>query len=135
MARRYGSGCRRLVEAVARDLDGVGTIPASKAADALRDGAAVPTGHPLVYRFVSSDGTRYYLTHPKKRTCPAGIRGIFCYHRIVVSVLSGVWVDDKRRMETICIGRRSMSIQSSQSRYIQQANKFRKAGGQSHESS
>lgn len=94
--RHYGAGCWRAVNAAARTLDAIGTVPARKAAEALRDAAAVPTGRPGVYLFVSSDGSRFYLTHPKICTCPAGRRLVFCYHRIVVSVLMRIKQEQRR---------------------------------------
>lgn len=89
--RRYGSGCWRYVNGVARVLESTGDGKAIRAAEALRDAAAVPTGRRNVYLFVSSDGLSTYLVHPNADNCPAGLHDRFCYHKITVSVLCGVW--------------------------------------------
>lgn len=89
--RRYGSGCWRYVNAAARVLESTGDAKAIRAAEALRDAAAVPTARRNVYLFVSSDGLSTYLVHPNADNCKAGLHAMYCYHKITVSVLSGVW--------------------------------------------
>lgn len=73
IAAGYGRFCRRQVEKAIRAeaLDGFTAEQAEKAAEAVREGAIVPTGQAGWFRAVSGDGTTAYLVTATSCTCPA----------------------------------------------------------------
>ncbi len=87
LASGYGERCRRRLARAERVLAGSRNVTAQKAAEILELGAAVPHGHARVWRIVSSDGTRRYLTHPSGCTCTAGLYQKMCSHRVAVTLL------------------------------------------------
>jgi hypothetical protein len=61
---------------------------AEKARELLADGGLVPTSHAGVFRAVSSDGERSYLSHSAACNCPAGLRSRNrCYHSLAVRLV------------------------------------------------
>lgn len=60
---------------------------ADKASELLEACGLVPTDHPNVYRAVSSDGSRTYLSTTDGCTCKAGQHRVPCYHRAGVAML------------------------------------------------
>lgn len=63
-------------------------VQVDKALDLLRDGGIVPVRRLRAFRCVSSTGTARYLVAPEACTCPAGLTGRLCYHRIAVLLLT-----------------------------------------------
>jgi len=79
-ARGYGWGCWRIVRA-ARKLAALAAFTAKQVEDAaelIEDAAIIPTALATVFRTVSSDGTKVYLTTRNGCTCPARRE---CFHR------------------------------------------------------
>jgi len=58
----------------------------AKAAELIAEGAIVPL-RSVIFLAVSSDGRRQYRTAPGACTCPAGIRGVRCYHTAAARIL------------------------------------------------
>jgi hypothetical protein len=85
----YGPRCARRVTTAARVLEASGLPVAVRAAEALRDGALVPVRHRDVFRTVSSDGQRTYLTHPNGCNCQAGLFSRDCFHVMGAAILTG----------------------------------------------
>jgi hypothetical protein len=59
-----------------------------KAQQLLADGAVEVLRPGRVWLVVSSKGGEVYRTAPAACTCPAGVRGRECYHRLAVSSLA-----------------------------------------------
>lgn len=85
VSRQIGPSCARR-ERMAAALCGN-----EKAAEIIELGAAIRIPRRKdatpVYRVVSSDGSRYYLTAPGGCNCPGGLHGLYCYHRIAIRAL------------------------------------------------
>ncbi|MFF3665409.1 helix-turn-helix domain-containing protein [Microtetraspora malaysiensis] len=61
----------------------------NKARELIEDGGIVPFRGRRIFRAVSSDGTRTYLTAPQACTCAAGLKGRHaCLHRIAAIILA-----------------------------------------------
>lgn len=89
-ARGYGWGCWRLIGKTARRLAQLARYTATQMAKAwelIEDAAIIPTAHPAVFRTVSSDGQRVYLTTTSGCTCPATAG---CFHRAGVTVVTAI---------------------------------------------
>ena len=86
--RGYGWRCYARIQRAARALLASPNSAAWRAADALLDGVFVRHPHSRVYRVVSSDGSKVYLTHPCGCTCEAGLHSKLCWHRAGVTVLA-----------------------------------------------
>ena len=61
-----------------------------KAGQLLADGGVIPTPHHQVFRTVSSDGQRRYLTTASYCSCRRGEFELPCYHRAAVEILTAV---------------------------------------------
>ena len=87
----YGPRCVVRVNAACRVLEESRVPVAERAAEALRDGALAPlrSHGGRVYRAVSSDGRRTYLTHRCACNCQAGLYAKPCYHKVAAAVLQG----------------------------------------------
>lgn len=90
VARGYGDRCwrekRREDAALAA---GFKPETLAKARELIEDGAIIPVRGRRVFRAVSSDGERTYLTAPQACTCPAGLRARHvCYHRAAAALLA-----------------------------------------------
>lgn len=59
-----------------------------KALQLLADGAVETLRPGRVWLVVASNGVDAYRTAPTACTCPAGVRGRDCYHRLAVSFLA-----------------------------------------------
>ncbi len=60
-----------------------------KAMELIEQGGIVPFRGRRIFRTVSSDGTRTYLTAPQACNCAAGLRGRhICFHRIAASIIA-----------------------------------------------
>lgn len=59
-----------------------------KALEAIEQQAILPTSRPGMFTAVSSDGSTTYLTHACGCGCRAGQRGIRCWHRAAVAILT-----------------------------------------------
>lgn len=60
-----------------------------KARQLIADRAIVPVRGRHIFRAVSSDGTRTYLTAKEACTCAAGLKGKHvCFHRVAVTLLA-----------------------------------------------
>lgn len=78
---QYGRACRAHIRraAVAAAVRDFTAAQREKARLLIEDGALVPL-RGSVFRVVSSDGQRRYLTHPATCNCPAGLHAARCYH-------------------------------------------------------
>jgi hypothetical protein len=87
----YGPVCRAKIRAarMAEILKGFTAAQVEKARELIADGGLVPTSQPGVFRAVSSDGERTYLTHSKTCGCPWGLRGKAkpCFHSLGVRIV------------------------------------------------
>lgn len=87
----YGRTCRaRIIAAAAvTPLSDFTADQRDKAVELIGDKGIVPTGRPGVWRTVSSRGDAYYLTAEGDRgcNCPAGLRGVRCYHSAAARIL------------------------------------------------
>jgi hypothetical protein len=85
VARGTGRGCRARITAAAGTADLSAFTPAQveKAAEAIAEGAVVPTSRPGMYAVSSSDGSLVYMVDATCQacTCKAGERGRRCWHR------------------------------------------------------
>ena len=86
-ARGYGWGCwarirvvRKLAELVSYTRQQV-----DRAVELIEDAAVIPTAMATVFRTVSSDGLRVYLTTRNGCTCPASKE---CFHRAAVLMVT-----------------------------------------------
>jgi hypothetical protein len=80
----YGRTCRAKVTAAAKAKAAADFKPdtAAKALELIEMGGIVAIRGRRVFRTVSSDGTRTYLTAPQACNCKAGLKGKFvCFHR------------------------------------------------------
>lgn len=89
VARGMGRTCRAKVTAAAKAKAAAEYKPATaaKAMELIEMGGivAIRTG---VFRAVSSDGTRTYLTAPQACNCAAGLKGQFvCFHRAAAAIM------------------------------------------------
>ena len=60
------------------------------ARELIEDGGLVPTSRPGVFRAVSSDGERTYLTHSETCNCPSGLRRLLactCKHSLAARIV------------------------------------------------
>jgi hypothetical protein len=60
------------------------------ARELIEDGGIVPTSRKGVFRAVSSDGERTYLTHRETCTCPSGLRRLLactCKHSLAARIV------------------------------------------------
>ncbi|MFI6513614.1 helix-turn-helix domain-containing protein [Streptosporangium sp. NPDC050855] len=78
---------RWVITLAAADLDDFKPFQQAKAAEAIEQGAILPTSRPHLYRAVSSDGTTVYLASPDGCSCPAGVKSRRCYHVAAVRIL------------------------------------------------
>lgn len=80
----------RWVIALAANLDNFKPVQVDKAREAIEQGAVIPTSRSGLYFAVSSDGTTHYLVDQAERscTCPAGARGVRCYHLASAEILT-----------------------------------------------
>jgi hypothetical protein len=85
----YGPKCWHRLRGPVAELQRSRNKAAQKAADLLLTGGLVrQRGHGgRVWRAVSSDGTRSYLTALEACTCDSGRYSAFCNHRAALSVL------------------------------------------------
>lgn len=85
-----GPGCDARVMRAVRVLAASPNASARKAAQLIEDGAIVPIASHggRVFRCVSSDGLRTYLTSVDGCNCSAGLHEHLCYHRVAATVLT-----------------------------------------------
>jgi hypothetical protein len=86
-ARGYGWGCWRKIRA-ARKLAALTAFTAAQiesARELIEDAAIIPTALATVFRTVSSDGKRVYLTSRTGCTCPASKA---CFHNAGVIMVT-----------------------------------------------
>lgn len=62
----------------------------AKAVEAIELGSVIPLARRgvRVFRSVSSDGTRSYLTAAHNCNCPAGLKARSCYHTLAVQLIT-----------------------------------------------
>jgi hypothetical protein len=74
--RGYGAWCRAKIRAaiIAEIVKDFTEAQVEAARELIADGALVPAGHRNIFRVVSTDGERSYLTHPQGCNCPFGLR-------------------------------------------------------------
>lgn len=88
IAAGKGRTCTRKLRDAARAKATAGVKPelVAKAEELIADNGLIQI-RPTVFRSMSSDGTRAYLTAPQGCTCPAGVRGKYlCYHRVAAMI-------------------------------------------------
>lgn len=87
VAAGYGPVCaKRIAEAAQTSIHQPAQV--AKAVELIETGGMVTVHHGRAYRAVSSDGQRTYLVAREACTCPAGLHGRLCYHRISVEILT-----------------------------------------------
>ncbi|MFE9391217.1 DUF6011 domain-containing protein [Streptomyces sp. NPDC006784] len=87
IARRYGKGCAARIRHTREDVAGFKPEQVAAARELIEDGAIVAIRN-RVFRAVSSDGTRLYLTAPEACNCAAGLKAKhMCFHRIAARLL------------------------------------------------
>jgi hypothetical protein len=89
-ATGYGPTCTRKVRKSARAEVIAQHKPAqvAKAQELIEQGGVIPLRR-NVFRTVSSDGTRTYLTAPQACNCAAGLKGKhMCFHRIAAQIVT-----------------------------------------------
>lgn len=79
----YGAVCLARINRAVRALS-PSQAQLEKAFDALLDGALV--AYRSVFRVVSSDGYRTYLTTRSACSCAAGAADRLCWHRVAVTI-------------------------------------------------
>lgn len=94
-ANVYGSGCSAKIRAAFRVTDLSAWTPRqmADAAELVWDGGVVPTSRPGVFRTVSHDGERVYLTSVNGCTCQAGQGDKACLHRCAVVVILATYAE------------------------------------------
>lgn len=80
---------RKARQEAAAQLAGFKAATVAKARELIADGGIVPVRGRRVFRAVSSDGTRTYLTAKEACTCAAGLKGKHaCFHRAAATLLA-----------------------------------------------
>ncbi|MBB4932637.1 hypothetical protein F4561_003457 [Lipingzhangella halophila] len=89
VTRGYGPTCVSYLHEAreAADLTDFHPWQADKASELIETCGLVPTSHPEVFRSVSSDGSRAYLSTAEGCTCKAGQYRVPCYHRAGVAMM------------------------------------------------
>jgi hypothetical protein len=91
IAAKAGRWCAAKIRAAqtAALLKGFTAAQIEKARELISDGGLVPTTRPGVFRAVSSDGERSYLSHSATCGCPWGLRGKAkaCAHSLAVRIV------------------------------------------------
>ncbi|PRX91952.1 DUF6011 domain-containing protein [Allonocardiopsis opalescens] len=89
IARGYGKGCASLIRraAVVADLDGFKSSQVDSAREAVADGAVLLL-RGRVHQVVSSDGAHVHLATVEHCSCPAGLRGVRCWHIAAVRIVA-----------------------------------------------
>lgn len=89
IATGYGPTCGAKIRKAAAGLDHFKPAQVEKAAELIEQGGIVPFRGRRIFRAVSSDGTRTYLTAPQACNCAAGLKGKHvCFHRIAATILA-----------------------------------------------
>lgn len=84
IARGRGRTCAKR-ERQAAAVAGLKATTVAKAQELIEQRALVPIRGRRVFRIVSSDGQRTYLSAAQACTCPAGLKAKhLCYHRVAV---------------------------------------------------
>lgn len=86
----------RWVITIEANLDTFKPEQIEKAREAIEQQAILPTSRPGLFTTVSSDGSTTYLTHSCGCTCRAGQRGIRCWHRAAVAILTAAAAPARR---------------------------------------
>jgi hypothetical protein len=87
----YGRTCKAKIAAAAKAAVVAAFKPAqvAKAEELIADGGIVAIRARRVFRAVSTDGTRTYLTAPAACNCAAGLRAAHpCFHRVAATILA-----------------------------------------------
>jgi ribosomal protein S14 len=92
VSQTYGPVCRARIRAAAaaEAVKGFAAAQVEKARELIEDGGLVPTSRPGVFRAVSSDGERTYLTHRETCNCPSGLRrltAVSCKHSLAARLV------------------------------------------------
>jgi uncharacterized protein YchJ len=88
--RGYGRTCLAKVTAAAKAKAAAEFKPdtAAKALELIEMGGIVAIRGRRVFRTISSDGTRTYLTAPQACNCAAGLKGKHvCFHRAAAAIM------------------------------------------------
>lgn len=90
IARGRGRTCERLArQEAAAKAAGFNPATVEKARQLIADKGIVPVRGRRVFRAVSSDGARTYLTAREACTCAAGLKGKHvCFHRVAATLLA-----------------------------------------------
>jgi len=87
-----GRTCKAKIAAAARTAE-FKPAQIAKAQELIADGGILPIRGRRVFRAVSTDGTRTYLTAPQTCTCAAGLKSEradqrVCFHRVAATILA-----------------------------------------------
>ncbi|WP_328937690.1 DUF6011 domain-containing protein [Streptomyces tauricus] len=89
--RGYGRFCWSLIRRSEEKVSAGYSVKQVESAHELIEDVAIVQIKPRVFRSVSSDGTSTYLTAVSGQcNCPAGLRGMPCYHGLAARILAGV---------------------------------------------
>lgn len=89
IATGYGPTCGAKIRKAAAGLDGIKPRQIDRAQELIEQGGIAPVRGRRIFRAVSNDGTRTYLTAPQACTCAAGLKGRhLCFHRIAAIILA-----------------------------------------------
>jgi hypothetical protein len=88
----YGRGCKAIMRAaaLAAAVKGFAAKQVDAARELIEDRALIATSRPGVFRVVSSDGERSYLSHSQTCGCPSGLRRLTactCKHSLAVRII------------------------------------------------
>lgn len=86
----YGRVCLRIVKAALLATRAT-RAQIDKALDLIESGGIVNLGERFrnaVFRVIGSDGKSKYATTTSACSCPAGLAGRLCYHRVAVAVVT-----------------------------------------------
>lgn len=88
----YGPGCRAIMRAaaIAAAVKGFTEVQVERARELIQDRALVATNRDGVFRVVSSDGDRTYLTTADVCNCPSGLRRLTactCKHSLAARIV------------------------------------------------
>lgn len=88
IARGYGPTCTSKIAKAAK-IATEKPAQVTKALELIELNAIVPVKGRTVFRSISSDGTRTYLTAATGQcTCPAGLKSRQCYHGLAASLIA-----------------------------------------------
>lgn len=88
VTRKMGPSCWSRISAAVGSLQGSVNVAAVKAARALSTGGYSPTKVAGLFAIPSATTEEVWHADKYSCTCPGGARGVLCYHRVGVVVLT-----------------------------------------------